>query len=249
MTENYTTTADYVHIDAALKSFWQPFNDLLNEIDSFVPRPLSDFDGEKQKMFESYRKLNPTSSDDSLSRFIDNQIAAAAADDMQFYSRFSERFMTMYVTVAFLSLALCEAEINAILAMGLFEHGSAELFTIIEKSDIKEKWRVGPKIFCPSYELQPGTALFETLNHLTKQRNALMHHKVHLHVGDKKVIEGSKFERFSIQENARWMRRFFNLPYDLAAHAHVQIQKAFTLMLWNRLPIVMADAHKVPNPT
>jgi hypothetical protein len=155
--------------------------------------------------------------------------------------------MSQYITVAFMSHALCEAAINAILAIGLVKHGSEELFTVIEKAGIKEKWRVGPKCFCPSYEFPPGTALFATLNHLTGRRNALVHNKIHLHVGGKKVLEGSKFERLSFRDNIRWMRRFFSLPYDLAAHARIQMEET-NWILMNRSPIVTADEHKTPNP-
>ena len=238
---DYQASADYLHIDDALKSLWQPFNELVAEMDSFVPRPLSDYE-------ENFRKCNPTSSDESLARIVNDQITLAASDRVQFVDQFSKRFMTQYVTVAFLSHALCEAAINAILAIGLVEHGSEELFTVIEKAKIKEKWRVGPKCFCPSYELQPGTALFETLNHLTKRRNALVHNKINLHIGGKKVLEGSNFERFSFPENIRWMRRFFSLPYDLTAHARIQMKEHFVPILANSSPIVMADAHKTPNP-
>ena len=45
-------SADYLHIDVALKSLWQPFNELVAEMDSFVPRPLSDYEDERRKMFE-----------------------------------------------------------------------------------------------------------------------------------------------------------------------------------------------------
>jgi len=241
-------SAEYFYLDVALKSLWQPFNELVAEMDLFVPRPLSDYEDERRKMFEQYRKLNPAPSDESLAKRVDDQITFAASDRVQFVDQFSDRFMTQYVTVALLSHALCEAAINAIMAFGLVEHGSKELFTVIEKADIKEKWCVGPKCFCPSYELQRGTALFETLNHLTKRRNALVHNKIHLHVDGKKVLEGSKFERLPFPETIRWMRRFFSLPYDLVAHAHIQIKEHFMLMIFaNSPPIVMADEHKTPN--
>ncbi len=246
MSESITSTADYIYIEAALKSQWHPFIELMIEINSFTPRPLSDFDEQRKSLFAHLQKLNPTSSDKSLTDLVDTQISAVANERMQFQNRFSERFMNIYVTVAFLSHALCEAEINTILAFGLYKHGAPELFSVIGKTDIKEKWRIGPKVFCPSYELKSGSAIFETLNHLTKQRNALTHYKVHLTVDEKSVVEGSKFERLSIKDNAKWMRRFFSLPYDLATHAHSQIRESFAFMLWDRSPIEIADVHK-PN--
>ncbi len=236
-------SADYLHIDAALKSLWHPFNNLVAEMDSFVPRPLTDYDTERRVQLDHFRRMNPAHSDESLAKFVDDQIAFAASERVQFSDRFSNQFMTQYVMVAILSHALCEAAINAILAMGLAQAGSHELFSVLEKADIKEKWRVGPKSISPCYELKPGTPIFETLNHLTKRRNALVHNKIHLHVGDKKILKGSNFERLTFQENVRWMRRFFSLPYDLSAQAGVQLKGFAFLVLHDRSPIAKADAH------
>lgn len=243
---NYQSSADYMYIDVALKSLWKQFKELESEMSSFKTRPLSDYDVSRKNKFENLKKLNPTSSTESLAKLVDDEISFAASERVQFSDMFSNRFMTQYVTVAFLSHALCEAVINAILAIGLIEHGSKELFKVIEMADIKDKWRVGPKSFCPSYEFQTGTALFETLNHLTKKRNALVHYKVQVHVDGQEVLEGSKLERLSFKENTQWMWRFFSLPYDLAAHARTQLTgQSTSFILWDSSPIMTADAHKM----
>lgn len=133
MTTEYTTSADYYLIESALKSLWQPFNELIDEMNAFVPRSLSDFDEERRKLFERYKKNNPTSSDKSLTELVEKQIVANASAHDQYINKFSNRFMNQYVMVTFISHALCEAIINAILATGFFEHGFAEEFTKIEK--------------------------------------------------------------------------------------------------------------------
>ena len=115
----FQTSADYLHIDVALKSLWPPFTEIVAEMDAFVPRPLTDYGEERHRQFENYRRLNPSKSDESLAKFVDDQIAFAASERVQFSDRFSDRFMTQYVLVALLSHALCEAAINAILAIGL----------------------------------------------------------------------------------------------------------------------------------
>lgn len=245
LTEPIRTSADYLHVDVALKSLWQPFNDLVLEMDSFVPRPLTDYDTERHAQFDLFRKSNPNHSDESIAKFVDDLITLAASERVQFSDRFSNRFMSLYVMIAILSHALCEAAINAILAMGLAQIGSHDLFSALEKAEFKEKWRVGPKSFFPNYELNRGTAVFETLNHLTKRRNALVHNKIHLHVGERKVLEGSNFERLTFQDNVRWTRRFFSLPYDLSEQASAQWQfNGFPIfVLSDRSPIAKADAH------
>ncbi len=135
MDEGYTATADYHHIDAALKSFWGPFNDLWNEMASFVPRPLSDFDHERGSHFERVRELNPNMSNDEIDRYVERVIESSRSPEYQYIDRFSERVMTMYVTVTLLSQALCEAEINAILAVGFYENGLADQFAKLERAD------------------------------------------------------------------------------------------------------------------
>jgi len=239
----FRASADYMHIDVALKSLWQPFNDLVAEMDKFVPRSLADYDTVRRAQFDQYRRLNPHHSDEFITKFVDEQISFAASIKIQFSDQFSSRFMAQYVMVTILSHALCEAAINAILAMGLAQAGSHDFFSIIEKADVKEKWRVGPKSFFPSYELNPNTAIFETLNHLIKRRNALVHNKISLRVGDKELLEGSRFDSLTFQENVRWMRRFFSLPYDLVSQASMQWKDLAIVVLHESSPIAKADAH------
>jgi hypothetical protein len=246
---NCRASADYLHIDVALKSLWQPFNELVTEIDLFVPRPLSDYEAERQQNFKRLRGLNPAATHESLTKMVDDLITFAASEGVQFADHFTDRFMTQYVTVVLLSHALCEAAINSILAMGLVDRGSQELFPVMEKAEVKEKWRVGPKCFFPNYKFDPGIAMFETLSHLTKQRNALVHNKIHLQVGDKTLLEGSKFERRSFQENIRWMRRFFSLPYDLTAHAMNQLKDLLTFIPLHSAPVVRAAEHRTASPS
>jgi hypothetical protein len=245
MTQSYSTSADYDHIDVALKSFWKPFNELLNEMDSFVPLPLSKFDSRKSKLTKNLRKLNPKIPDEKIIQLVEKQIASIASADMQFWGRFSDRFMTMQVTVTLLSLALCEAMINAILAEGLYIKGAPEKFAEIEGLGIKEKWVIGPKTFCANYELKKSSAIYETLKHLSKQRNSWMHSKIDLHVGEKKILEGSNLHNRSYKDSIRWMKRYFSLPYDLATHAHRYTNQSVAFILfYKRNPIPIAEAHK-----
>jgi hypothetical protein len=244
---NYEATADYLHLDAALKSLWTQFLKITEEMNAFVPRPLTDYEDERKSKLVHFQKLNPTHSVDSIEKFVNDLVSFNAQERVQFVNQFSDRFMGQYATVALISHALCEAVINAILAIGLAQSKSHELFSILEKVDVKEKWRIGPKTLRASYELKPSFALFETLSYLTKRRNALVHNKIHLRVSGKTVLEGSKFERLSFEENTRWMRRFFSLPYDLCDHASVQLSDLGLVVLEGSSPIDRFEAHKMPN--
>lgn len=245
MNPSYTTSVHYEHIHVALQSFWVPFNDLLDEMATFKPRPLSDFDGERQSLYDHLRNLNPTISDTELWSHADSQIKSGNSDYWQFQSLFSKRFMTMYVTNTLLSHALCEAEINAFLAVGLFEKGLANEFAKIERNGLRSKWLNGPTKYCPQYVLDKNSALYKTLDHLCNQRNSWMHHKSELYTDEKKIIEGSELLMRPYLEDARWLMRFFSLPYDLAQYLHAYAPSGVVaMMFFKRAPIAIAVEHK-----
>lgn len=240
---SYSHTADYAYIDAALKARWAPFYDLASELDAFVPRTVADFADYRKAELVRLKALNPTSSEERLLELIDSQIRAKADPGMQIWLRFSDRIMAEYVTVAFLAHALAESTINAILAIGLATSGAAEVFTLLERADIKEKWVTGPKAFHPLYSLPKTGALFQTLQHLTRQRNAFVHYKVELEIGGEKKLEGSRLDRAPLGTQIAWIRRFFSLPYDLAFHAREQMPHLAPLMLYDSSPIQRFAAH------
>jgi hypothetical protein len=172
-------------------------------------------------------------------------IALKASKRVQFADSFSTRFFSHYVTVALLSHALCEAVINAILAVGLTTAGSHALFPDLERKDLKEKWSVGPKSFSPSYRFDKGTSLFETLKELATRRNALGHSKIRLSVDGALVLEGSRFGRLAFHDGVAWMWRFFSLPYDLLEHANLHLRDVACYVFLNRSPILpSASAQK-----
>jgi len=245
MTRNYGHTAEYQHIAIALKSRWHGFEALTAEMNDFIPRPLSDFESEKKEQLANLIKHNPTQPIEDLEKFVNSQIISIASESMQFHGRFYDRFMTEYVTVILLSHALCEAIINAILAIGLGQANSKELFPLIERADIKEKWCIAPKCFDSSYELPTHSALFETLNRLTKLRNAFVHHKIELHIEGTKIFDGSKFDKKPLPDEIRWLKRFFSLPYDLADYVRTRLARGIvSTIILDRSPIELATVHK-----
>lgn len=239
----YETSAEYRYIEIALKSLWQPFTELVGEMDAFIPRPLAAYTKSREQRFEHLKSLNPSASDQSLLKLIDDQIAFEASERVQFSDRFSNRFMTTYVMVVFLSQALCEAAINAILAIGLAKRNLERLFTTLEKKPLKYKWRVGPQSFFPNYQFSLESRLYQSLDYLTQRRNALVHYKIDLRVAGQNVLDGSRFERTTFSDSTEWMRRFFSLPYDLATYARKQLQDPSIFVLYDRQPIAAASAH------
>ena len=209
----------------------------------FVPEPRASFAPQRAAHLARIRALNPTASPEQLDAYVEKQLDAFASRDFQFFDRFDQRHMTEYVTVVILSHALSEALINAVLAIGLAQAGTSDLFPLLEKADFTKKWLLGAKSFAPAYTFPHDTALYESLVVLARQRNALVHYKLELTVDGKKVLDGSGFERKRHAEETRWLRRFFSLPYDLAEHASNALPRVPLTFLRDRSPIEPSRAH------
>lgn len=242
---NLSYSIDYYHIEAALKARWLSFCDLVDEMNSFEPDPIAAFDERRKLEMERLRKLNPDSPERELATIVDSKIAYAASPNAQYNQRFSDRFMTEYVTITFLSHALCEAAINTIMAVGLACTKNIEIFSLLERAEIIEKWRLAPKTLSPTYTFPKGSALDETLIFLNKQRNALVHYKVQMHIDGEKVLQGSKVKRHSYEVEIDWLYRFFSLPYDLSQFAMSELKEMPMMVLPTRSPISRHPAHIV----
>jgi hypothetical protein len=236
-------TMEYQHIDQALRSNWSPFQKLQAEMESFQPRPLESF----QELYESEVRritaLNPKGDRNEIENIVRHQINSMADPGWQFYRAFDSRLMSQYVTVVMLSHALCEALINVLLAIGLTNSNTTELFSILDKADFKQKWLTAPKALNSSYEFPKSTAIYESLVKLACQRNALVHYKVQVHVNGVKALDGSGFERRAYKEELSWLRRFFSLPYDLADFTRKAMPENFHIILLERHPIEVAPEH------
>ncbi len=239
----YSHSADYRYLETALQSRWAGFASLAEEIASFKPKAIAEYEEARQHELLRLQALNPSSTEEELLEIIDGQIRAQAVPDIQFYLRFRDRFMTEYVTVALLSHALCEAAINSVLAIGLAGAGLPALFNVLESASIKDKWLVGPQSFFPAYHLPKGEALCESLDYLCKQRNSLVHYKIELEVEGRKVLAGTKFKIGSFESEVQWVLRFFSLPYDLVHHVRKTIPEPSIMVLMHSGPIERASAH------
>lgn len=240
---SYSVTADFTYIEGALKARWEPLQALARDFASFQPRTLEDYVQPRLTELTRLRALNPDAPESELLRLIDGQIEAALAPGRQQTTRFTDPIMAEYVTVAFLSHALCEAMINAILAIGLTLEGAADVFPLLERADIKEKWVSGAKAIDPSYTLEKSSALFQSLQRLTRQRNALTHYKVELEIGGEVKIQGSRLQRAPLSEDLDWIHRFFSLPFDLVDHARQQLGDGMFLLLSDSNPITRYRPH------
>jgi hypothetical protein len=241
--ENYSHTAHYTYIEGALQARWQSFVALEAEMAAFIPRPIADFSDERDKEIARMCELNPSAPVEEMIAFVEHQISFRASHDWQFCSRFDGRHMADYTAVVMVAHALCEALINAVLAIGLAQAKSPELFELIERADFKQKWLIGPKVLAAEYSFPRGVGMHEALIMLARQRNALVHHKIELEIDGTKVLEGSDFVRRPHDEEQRWLRRYFSLPYDLADFLRKALPHTRQMLLFRSGAIVRSPAN------
>lgn len=246
-TPSFSHTMEYQYIDQALRSSWGEFQVLESEMEAFQPQSIESFESYREKEVERISALNPGTQRCEIEQLVFRQVEHLASPDWQYRQAFDARLMAQYVTTVMLSHALCEALINAILAVGLAQSNTIDLFSVLDKADFKQKWLTAPKAIDPSYEFPKSTALYESLVKLAKQRNALVHHKVQLHVNGVKALDGSGFERKPYGEELNWLRRFFSLPYDLADLSRRALPKNFHVILLDRRPVHQASEHSHPH--
>jgi len=243
----YTISADYNLIESSLKSLWRQYDELEKEVNSFVPKTLPELQIEfGTKLMDSFRKRMPNQPEEEVAKTVERQLLANISPEDQFSNQFSERFSTLQVMVTIISHALCESLINTILAIECYAAGKVEQFNSVEQDNLLKKWTSTLKKICPQYELSRNSPIFQTLEFMHKQRNALAHYKVSLEAGGKSILDGSGFQPFSYQEGTHWLRRFFSLPYDLAENAHGRIQENATpaILAYLRSPIPKSGEHQ-----
>jgi hypothetical protein len=227
MTDTITYTAEYWYIELALEAHEKSYRELESRMDNFQPLPLDAFRAEWNDMWAQMRPLNPGQSDEDLKGFIDGEIAAGRSPEMQFMREFLEPFAAEAVAITILSHALAEATINAILAIGLSHVGKPQLFQLLESSDVKQKWTIGPQSFISKYTFEKSGSLFETLSLLCKRRNAYVHSKITLrNQANQILVPGTRDSTLSMSEDGRkWLRRFVTLPYELHRELCTQLEQ------------------------
>ena len=221
---DFTHSAHYHYVDVALAERTSALLELEKQMAAFKARPASDFTAYAADLREHTKKLNPSMSDDSLDQFVKSYVDMESSERVQFLDAFNNRLMGEGVMITLLSNALCEAAINAILAIGLAHYKKESLFDKLEKMDMKEKWTDGPQHFCPTYNLPKSGQLYGTLRALNKRRNALVHYKITIESGGKVVLGGTKIPRATLQSEVKLLKRFARLPYELHKHACSQVR-------------------------
>jgi hypothetical protein len=241
-------SAPFNDIETALFERRDSFGKLLEDMDTFRPLSLTEFEESDVSLRQKIRASYPNSSIEEIQA----HVVAMAEPSFQFTVKFTEKFRSEYVQTVILSHALCEALINAILALGLAQNGSEAVFNVLERASVIDKWIVGPKCFDTSYDFPKGIELYALLKSLCKIRNDLVHSKITLHADGQKILDGTKLDALSFNDRKR-ATKFLDLPYDLLAFASDNLPKmrlfifAFGMRKSQKDPIGGGIGPKGPN--
>jgi hypothetical protein len=238
-----TVSFDFVHLDRALQGCWRVWAALQNEISNSRLHDLSEDVSFRFELLAHFHALNPGSTDDDLQSVVDWAMRTEGSVDRQFSREFDVRLMNAHITATLLSICLCEALVNSLLAVGLTSSGRECEFTEAEAMDIRHKWTAGPKRFAGSYSLEKGAALAETLDQLVRRRNTLVHHKVAVFRDGVPLLNGSAWKAYGYRDLVRWTERFFSLPYDLVEHALSCTEISTFGLILDRGPIPKPAVH------
>jgi hypothetical protein len=241
MPNSYTMTAEHRLISDVLRSLWHEYVELKNEIDNFVPRPLEDYEGEYQVLRSRWVEMNPGQPVEPIEEMARQSIAVGFKH--QFSEKFSNRTMKLFVSVVFMSHALCEALINQILILRFHDESISEIYEVWERAKFMDKWLLAPKSFLPSYNFDKSGQIYQSLKTLVEQRNTYTHYKPMIEV-EGKVIYGKEPKRKSFDDLMNWISCFISLPYDLTLLSSILMKSPSYQMLLHRDEIPMAESHK-----
>lgn len=220
----YSFTAQHIHIEDALAEGARHFDVLEREIRAFTPRSLDDFAAERERRLQHMLQLNPTSSVEDITHLVDQQFQFVSSPEYQVLNKFYNRWAAAHITLTTLSHALCEASINASLALLMAHRELAQTFPLVERSPLKKKWTLAPKLLEPSYELPADSVLVRDLSQLIADRNALAHSKISLNYNGKDVLKGEEAHISLDGESADRLWRFAALPYKLQSHLEERLR-------------------------
>lgn len=210
-------TADYICLAAALKAQWPIFLKLELDFNSFKPKNFSEFNSNRVQYIEYLTENFSGMTGSELEGFDNERLRDFLAnDEHQFFLKFREPITAHLVNVIILAHAFCESIINTYMRISLVELGKEEYFLMVDKCDFKDKWLVAPKLVSSEYCLLKDSGVYETLNQISNQRNALVHTKVQVFTDKGDAFEKcSSFKRRTFKQELCWIRRYYSLPFDL----------------------------------
>ncbi|MGJ7914803.1 hypothetical protein ACI48D_04890 [Massilia sp. LXY-6] len=234
-------TAEHRYISDVLRSLWHEYVELRNDMATFSPKPIEDYEDEYQAARSDLIARNPHQPVESMEEMARQGIQIAYQN--QFSEKFSNRMSKLFVSVLFMSHALCEALINQILILRFHDENISELYEVWERAKFEDKWLLAPKSFLPSYNFDKSGQIYQTLKELVAQRNFYTHYKPMIEI-EGKVIYGKERKRKTFEESMRLINSFISLPYDLCILSSILMKDFSYQILLNREEIPVAEWHQ-----
>lgn len=211
-------------IRSSLSAQAEGLKQLSREMDSFVGISDAEKQELRQKLLTNYGPHNSHLTVTDLESFVDKQVEALTEERHAFMRKFSTPFMNLGVPIVLLSSALAEALINSLVATGLIMSSRSELFPVFDRMEIREKWKLGPKLFMDNINVDHGNHLFGRLKDLVDLRNAFTHSKIDITSADEtSKIRGTSHRKIMINDHGRnSLLDFSTLPdaiFDLVVNS------------------------------
>jgi hypothetical protein len=242
--QQYQHSADYIYLDAALKSQWELFENIYSRAAICGFFGTNEMTRHEAKLRKSARLLNRHMSQAERDSVFRKTISELRAKKFGVEMELHTKLLSSLVSTLLLSHALCEALINSFLTIGFCSRGAPDLAAAaINNCKFLDKWTDAPKAFNESYKLNKGGSLYETLKKLTEQRNSITHYKIQLVHDNQTLSSGALFEAYAPAEAVKWINRFFSLPYDLGDHLRRSVHKPKCIALMDSEPIPRCTLH------
>jgi len=191
-------------IRASLKTQIDHLSLLSIEIDSFAGVSENEKDELRQNLLKQYAPHDSHVRVSELAAFVDDQVEVLTKEKSAFLRKFSTPFMNLAIPIVLLSSALSEALINSMVATGFIMAGRSELFSLFDRMEIREKWRLGPRLISDTIKVDTGNHLFGRLKELVDLRNAFTHCKIDITSSDSVArIKGTSHRKILINSHGR----------------------------------------------
>jgi hypothetical protein len=208
-------SCDYVFLERALEQACSRLEGIEYEIRTFSPKSQSEIereDAERRADFAMSMGVD-------LGTFPEVPIDVRASHQWQLDRMLNGRLEMEYVTIVMLSCAIAEAFANVMLSFLLAESEMSELIDEIDSWPLEKKWELAPRIVDIEYHFPNGSLLDQLLHDLVSTRNRIVHFKPHIEINGQSHRKGRQMIRKGEVDPVLTLKRFANIPYELALHA------------------------------
>lgn len=208
-------TAEYRSIEKALLLACARLALLEEEVRAYKSKSREEIWEEIREQYDIRSHGNIKWTDEEFDQYKNERIDIYIRPDIQMERFIDGRYEAEFITIVLTSAALVEAMINACLQYLLAKVGKNELFALVDKWTVLEKWEHGVKLVIKDFSFPKATKLWDVLKGLITVRNAALHYKPMLEIDGKRMYVGKSIFQQVVKDQMCWLKRASNLPYEL----------------------------------